>query len=398
MTETAEPAGGTDGDLAAADHRWMGEALARAGQMRGLTSPNPMVGAVVVRAGRMVGHGAHERAGAPHAEAVALAGAGPHARDATLYVTLEPCTHSGRTPPCVPAVVAAGVRRVVIAVRDPNARVAGGGVEALRSAGIDVVVGCRAEEARELNRVFFTAMTRLRPHVTLKCAMTLDGKIAAVDRRSRWITGEPARREAHRMRSEADAVVVGIGTALADDPALTVRREGVWPREPLRVVVDSQARLPPTARLIDVGSPARAVLATTDTADGARVDALARRGLTVLRCKSDDRGRVDLRDLCERLYAMDVIGVLVEGGAALGAGFLEAGLVDRVAFFIAPKILGGVAAPTAVGGPGRLLATAVRVTAVEVRAVGEDWLFEGAVSEGDLGRGETREAAGPGSD
>jgi len=371
---TADPSRDTDA-------RWMTRALELAERGRGLTSPNPLVGAVVVRDGRAVGEGFHAHAGGPHAEVEALARAGEVGRGATLYVTLEPCNHRGRTAPCVDAILAAGIVRVVAAVADPNPRVRGGGAEALRASGVEVSLGCGAAEALRQNRVFFTAVRRLRPHVTLKCAMTLDGKIAAADRASRWITGEAARREAHRLRSAADAVVIGIGTALADDPALDVRLEAPWPREPFRVVVDSAARLPATARLITAGRPARAVVAVTDDAPASRVAALERLGVSVLRCKQR-QSRVDVEDLCARLFGLEVMGLLVEGGAALSGAFVEAGLVDRVAFFIAPKLLGGAAAPTAVGGSGRALPDAILLEGVEVRAVGGDWLVEADVRRG----------------
>lgn len=363
------------------DERWMARALELAARARGLTSPNPMVGAVVVRDGAAMGEGWHRRAGAPHAEVEALAVAGGGARGATLYVTLEPCNHAGRTPPCVAAVLASGVARVVAATVDPNPRVAGGGSEVLRAAGIDVSVGCLADQARSLNRAFFTAMLRHRPHVTLKCAMTLDGKIAAVDGRSRWITGPEARREAHRLRAESDAVVVGIGTALADDPALDVRLDPPWPREPRRVVVDSRARLPATARVIAAGDPSRAVVAVTEAAPSERVATLLGRGATVLACKGRE-GQVDVPDLLVRLLAMDATAVLLEGGAALNAAFLEAGVVDRVAFFVAPMILGGAATPGPVAGPGRALHEAIRLESVAARQVGADWLLEGDVAVG----------------
>ncbi|HET8577284.1 MAG TPA: bifunctional diaminohydroxyphosphoribosylaminopyrimidine deaminase/5-amino-6-(5-phosphoribosylamino)uracil reductase RibD [Methylomirabilota bacterium] len=362
----------------AEDERWMAEALTLGARARGLTSPNPMVGAIVVQHGEAAGRGFHARAGGPHAEIEAIRQAGDRARGATLYVTLEPCNHTGRTPPCAEAIVAAGIGRVVAASTDPNPRVSGGGAEALRRAGVDVRLGCLEADARALNRVFFTAMERLRPHVTLKCAMTLDGKIAAFDRSSRWISGEPARREAHRFRSESDAIIVGIGTALADDPALTVRTQPPWPREPLRVVVDSRCRLPLTARLIASGTPARAVVAVGDEAPAARVEALASRGVTVLQCKSRE-GRVDVADLSARLFTLDVHGALLEGGSELSWAFLEAGLVDRVAVFIAPILLGGTGAPTPVGGRGWPLDAARRLRSVEVRRIGEDWLIEADV-------------------
>lgn len=361
------------------DERWMAQALALAARGRGLCSPNPMVGAVIVSAGRLVGQGFHARAGAAHAEVEALGEAGNQARDATLYVTLEPCNHHGRTPPCVDAIRAAGIRRVVVAVGDPNPRVAGGGTRALRAAGLDVRLGCLEQEARACNRVFLLAMEQRRPHVTLKCAMTLDGKIAAFDRSARWITGEAARREAHRLRSESDAVMAGIGTVLTDDPALTVRLDPPWPREPWRVVVDSRARLPLTARLIDAGAASRVVVAVADEAPAERVARLEERGVTVLACKSRE-GRVDPADLCARLFALDVTGALLEGGSELNWAFVEAALVDRVAMFIAPLLIGGASAPTAVGGRGVRLPDALRLRSVAARPVGPDWLLEGDVA------------------
>jgi diaminohydroxyphosphoribosylaminopyrimidine deaminase/5-amino-6-(5-phosphoribosylamino)uracil reductase len=240
--------------------------------------------------------------------------------------------------------------------------------------------GCLEAEARALNRVFFTAMQRRRPHVTLKCGMTLDGKIAAAGGASRWITGEAARAEAQRLRSLCDAVIVGIGTVLADDPALTVRLGRPWPREPLRVVLDSRARLPLTARLIDAGTPARAVVAVAAEAPAERVARLEARGVTVLQCKSRD-GRVDVADLCARLFARDVLGILVEGGSEAHGAFLEARLVDRVTVFVAPLLLGGARAPGAVGGRGLSLDQALRLGSVTVRPVGEDWLVEGDTAQ-----------------
>lgn len=366
------------------DLRWMGRALELAGRGAGLTSPNPVVGAVLVGAGRAVGEGFHARAGGAHAEAEALEQAGTAARGATLYVTLEPCNHTGRTPPCVEAITTAGVSRVVAATRDPNPRVPGGGAAALARAGVEVTLGCREGEAIALNRVFITAARRGRPHVTLKWAATLDGATADVRRGSRWITGSEARLEAHRMRSRADAVVVGIGTALADDPALDVRLGGPRPREPFRVVVDSRARLPVTARLIGAGKPERALVAVTDVADPERLGSLETRGVTVLRCKSQE-GQVDVSDLVSRLGALDVGGILVEGGGKLAWAFLEAGLVDRVVAFTAPMLLGGAAAPRAVRGAGLLLPEAVRLDGLGVRPIGTDWMMEADVVHPGVG-------------
>jgi diaminohydroxyphosphoribosylaminopyrimidine deaminase/5-amino-6-(5-phosphoribosylamino)uracil reductase len=355
----------------------MQRALDLAERARGLTSPNPLVGAVVVAGDTVVGEGFHRQAGAPHAEIEALAMAGPRARGATLYVTLEPCNHHGRTPPCASAVAAAGVARVVAAMADPNP-VAAGGVDVLRAAGIEVITGVLAEPAARQNRVFLTSVREQRPHVTMKAAMTADGKIGDVHGVSKWITGEPARAESHRMRSEADAIVVGVTTVLRDDPALTVRLAQPWPREPFRVVLDSDARTPPQAQVLRSGSPARALVAVSAEAPAARVHALEAAGVTVARCPGRE-GRVDVMALLADLFARDVRAVLVEGGGEAHAAFLDEGVVDRVALFVAPLLLGGRTAPSVVDGRGRELKDAVRLGALAVRAVGEDLLIEADV-------------------
>ena len=365
--------------MTAVDERFMRRALELAERGRGLTSPNPMVGAVVVAgAGAIVGEGAHLRAGGPHAEVEALAAAGPRARGATLYVTLEPCAHAGRTGPCAPALVEAGIARLVAAIGDPNPLVAGRGFALLERAGIEVVRGVLAEEALRQNRVFLTAVTERRPHVTLKAAMTLDGKIADAAGASRWITGEPARAHAHRLRSESDAIVVGVATVLRDDPELTVRLDRPWPREPYRVVLDTGGRTPPGARLIRAGDPRRALIVVGEEAPADRAGRLATGGATVVRCPTRD-GRVDPGACLAELYAREVRSVLVEGGGEVNAAFLDAGLVDRVAVLVAPLLVGGRAAPTAVGGAGRELKSAVRLAALAVTPLGDDLLIEADV-------------------
>jgi diaminohydroxyphosphoribosylaminopyrimidine deaminase/5-amino-6-(5-phosphoribosylamino)uracil reductase len=374
----------------AADERFMRRALALAEQARGLTAPNPMVGAIVVRDGDIVGEGFHAAAGSPHAEIEALGAAGERARGATLYVTLEPCAHWGRTPPCAPAVVAAGLRRVVVAVGDPNPVVAGRGLALLRQAGIEVTVGVLAAEAERQNRIFLTSAREGRPHVTLKAAMTLDGKIADVHGQSRWITGEPARREAHRLRSEADAVVVGVTTVLRDDPELTVRLDPPWPREPFRVVLDTEARTPPTARLIGAGTPARALIMVGPEAGPAPVRALEASGATVVRLATGG-GRLDPAAVLADLLGREVRGALLEGGGEVHGAFLDAGLVDRVAIFVAPRLLGGREAAPVVAGLGRALKDAVRLGRLSVRTIGDDLLIEADVvhaSAADRGRPE----------
>jgi diaminohydroxyphosphoribosylaminopyrimidine deaminase/5-amino-6-(5-phosphoribosylamino)uracil reductase len=361
------------------DEVFMRRALAVAERGRGLTSPNPLVGAVVVREGRVVGEGAHLRAGGPHAEVEALAAAGAAAHGATLYVTLEPCNHHGRTPPCAPAVAGAGIRRVVAALSDPNPAVAGGGAKLLRAAGITVEVGVLAADAARQNRAWLTAMRERRPHVTLKAAATLDGRIADVHGVSKWITGEAARGHAHRLRAESDAIVVGLTTALRDDPALTVRLATPWPREPYRVVLDTSARLGPDARLIHAATPARALVVVGEEAPRARVAALEATGATVVRCPTR-HGRLDPAALLGRLFDREVRAVLVEGGAETHAAFLDAGLVDRVALFLAPMLLGGRTASGVVGGPGRELKSALRLGPLAVTALGDDLLVEADVA------------------
>jgi len=365
-----------------ADERFMRRALGLAERARGLTSPNPLVGAVVVGGGVVVGEGFHEGAGRPHAEIVALAAAGEHARGATLYATLEPCVHYGRTPPCAPALIAAGLRRVVVATGDPDPRVNGRGLETLRAAGIDVAVGLLGDEAVRQNRVFLTSTRHGRPHVILKTAMTLDGRTADVHGASQWITGEAARREGHRLRSEADAIIVGVETALRDDPALTVRLEPPWPREPYRVVLDTSGRTPPTARLISAGTPSRAVVVVGTRAPAERTRALEAAGATVVHV-DESHARVDVARALVALFAREVRGVLVEGGSEIHAAFLEAGLVDRVAIFVAPRLLGGRAAPGVVGGSGRALKDGVRLQDLAVRSVGDDLLIEADVARGE---------------
>jgi diaminohydroxyphosphoribosylaminopyrimidine deaminase/5-amino-6-(5-phosphoribosylamino)uracil reductase len=313
------------------DARFMRRALALAARGWGQTAPNPMVGAVVVRDGEIVGEGFHAEYGAEHAEPAALVAAGDRARGATLYVTLEPCTHQGKRAPCAPAVINAGVARVVIATRDPNP-VATGGVERLRSAGIEVVVGVLEEEARELNAPFFNRFTSDRPWVTLKLAVSIDGAIADDSRSSGWLTGSESRREVHRQRSGADAVAIGIGTALDDDPKLTVR--GVRrPRvAPARVVFDRKARLPLESQLVRTLGEARLVVVTNGSAPE-REGALERAGATIVRAL----GTV------EALRALKTTGVesiYVEGGAGLAAAFLDAEAVDRLIIFRAPIVLG----------------------------------------------------------
>lgn len=323
------------------DHGHMARALELARHGLYSTPPNPSVGCVLVRDGRVVGEGFHRQAGGPHAEVVALAAAGANARGATAYVSLEPCAHFGRTPPCTDALLAAGIARVACALRDPNPRVDGAGLAVLARGGVAVESGLLAAESAELNRGFVRRMQSGRPWVTLKIAASLDGRTALADGSSRWITGEAARADVQRLRARAAAIVTGIGTVLADDPALTVRDPALElaGRRPLRVVLDSQLRIPATAQVLDAAAPtlvfgAAAADAGALEARGARVEALPGRG-----------GLLDLAALLERLGALECNEVVVEAGPTLAGGFLDAGLVDELVLYVAPCVLGDAARP-----------------------------------------------------
>ena len=356
------------------DLRVMRRALELAGSGRGRTSPNPMVGAVVVKDGAIVGEGYHGYVGGPHAEVVALDAAGARAKGATLYVTLEPCSHTGRTPPCTDAVLRSGVARVVVAVQDPNPAVCGQGLARLREAGLAVDVSLCEAEARALNAAFFTWITRGRPLGILKAGMSLDGRIATRTGEARWITGEAARRRAHAMRAEVDAILVGAETALRDDPLLTARDVGAA-RQPLRVVADSRARMPLTHHLVRTARQSPTLLAATALAPGERLAALKAAGVDVLTVEGPGP-RVDLKALAEALAKRDVTSLLIEGGGTLHAAALEAGIVDRVALFVAPLLLGGKdAVPVLAGLGAATLGEAWRLADAAVERLGDDWLI-----------------------
>ncbi len=356
---------------------FMLRALQLAKRGKGRTSPNPMVGAVLVKNGRVVGEGFHPRAGEPHAEIFALRQAGENARGATLYVTLEPCNHYGRTPPCTKAIIAAGVAEVHMAILDPNPLVAGGGKKELEAAGIRTVVGEHENEAKKLNEVFLHWVTTGRPFVIAKFAASLDGKIATRTGESRWITGPEARRYAHELRDQVDAILVGVNTIIKDNPELTTRLEKKDVHHPLRVVLDSRGRAPLAARVFDPDLPGRTLVVTTEAMPQKTRQALSERGIEVL-VPPADRGQVNLPALLHELGAREVTSVLVEGGSTVLGSFFAHGLVNKVVTFIAPMIIGGQEAPTAVGGSGvERLADAWRLKEIEVTKVGEDLLITG---------------------
>jgi len=346
-------------------------ALREARRGLGRTSPNPAVGALLVKGGRIVGRGHHVRAGAPHAEVMAIRDAAARARGADLYTTLEPCDHVGRTPPCSLAILEAGVRRVFSGSADPNPRVNGRGIRRLRRAGVEVETGVLREHCDALNEPWFRFITTGRPHVTLKVAATLDGRIATASGDSRWVTGPEARAHVHRLRDAVDAVLVGAGTARADDPRLTARLPGGRGCDPIRVVLDSRLELPMTLRLFRQRSKAATLVAHVAGAPPAKPP----RGVEYLRCRAR-RGRVDLGDLLLRLGERGVTTLLVEGGAEVNRSFLEAGLVDQLLLFVAPKIAGGGIPWLGGEGPARM-AEALPVHDMHVRRVGRDLLFSG---------------------
>jgi diaminohydroxyphosphoribosylaminopyrimidine deaminase/5-amino-6-(5-phosphoribosylamino)uracil reductase len=330
----------------------MRRALDLAARGLGRTSPNPAVGAVVVTGGRVVGEGCHQRAGEPHAEPLALAQAGAAARGATLYVTLEPCCHQGRTPPCTDAILAAGIARVVYACGDIDPRCRGRGEATLREAGVEVTRGVLEDEARRLNEAYIRHKLTGRPFVTLKLACTLDGHTATCTGDSRWISGEASRERVHRLRDRSDAIMVGVGTVLTDDPQLTARLPEGEGRHPLRVVVDALARTPADARVIT--GPGSCLVAVTEAAPPADVARLREAGAEVAdlpAAEGSGQPAVDLPALMDHLGARAVMSVLLEGGAALAGAMVRAGLVGKHIYFIAPRLLGGTGAPV-LAGPG----------------------------------------------
>ncbi|HEV3474337.1 MAG TPA: bifunctional diaminohydroxyphosphoribosylaminopyrimidine deaminase/5-amino-6-(5-phosphoribosylamino)uracil reductase RibD [Actinomycetota bacterium] len=354
------------------DDVWMRRALELAARGTGLASPNPLVGAVVVRDGRAVGEGWHEGPGRPHAEIVALDAAGDLARGATLFVTLEPCSHQGRTPPCAPRVVGSGVVRVVAAMRDPNPVVDGRGLAALREAGIDVAVGVEETDALRLNEPFVKHLRTGLPFVTLKMAASLDGKVAARDGSSRWISGEEARAEVHRMRAASDAVMVGAGTAVLDDPALTVRDPRYPGRAPLRVVVDGRGIVPETKRVFTDGS-APTLVATTHAAPARRRRAWEGAGAEVLVLPGAGASLIPLDALLAELGKRDVQRLLIEGGPTLAWEAVHSGLVDEVVLFFAPMLVGGEEAPSILMGGGiPTIAEPMNLQIQEVSRLGPD--------------------------
>ncbi|MDD3267704.1 MAG: bifunctional diaminohydroxyphosphoribosylaminopyrimidine deaminase/5-amino-6-(5-phosphoribosylamino)uracil reductase RibD [Syntrophomonadaceae bacterium] len=362
------------------DKRYMLRALELADLARGRTSPNPMVGAVIVRAGEILGEGYHRQAGTPHAEINAINAAG--GRDlsgATMYVTLEPCSHYGRTPPCADALVKAGLGRVVIATRDPNPLVAGKGLRILEDAGIEIAVGLLEEQALRLNEVFFKYIQSGKPFVSLKTAMTLDGKIASFSGDSRWVTGEDARNYVHQLRNCYDAIMVGIGTVLADDPQLNTRLAGDDLRDPVRIIIDGQLDLPLDSKIVKTAPAQRSIVFTSHSHDKEKAGILKAWGLEIVEI-GDEPSALPLERVMDKLGNMGICSLLLEGGAQINAYMLEHHLIDKVYWFIAPKIIGGKTAPSPVAGPGiAYMNEAIRLKQVEIMSFAGDLCLVGYI-------------------
>lgn len=368
------------------DDYFMQRALALALLGWGRTNPNPLVGAVIVRDGRIITEGWHARLGGDHAERAALNLADEAATDvrgATLYVNLEPCSHYGRTPPCTETIIRHGIGEVVAAMADPNPKVAGSGFRQLEDAGIRVRTGVLASEARCLNEIFIKYVTTRTPFVILKSAMTLDGKIATASGDSRWVSGEVSRGQVHRLRQRVAAIMAGSGTILADDPALTARVASEDSLDPIRVVVDSLGRIPLASRVVRSESKARLILASTSRIDPEKERQLLDLGHWVWKLDGPD-GHVDLNRLMARLGEQQIDSVLLEGGGGLNAAALRAGIVDKVQFFVAPKIIGGAQAVSPVEGSGiERMQDAIRLENMVASQSGEDWLIEGYPAKTD---------------
>ena len=360
------------------DERYfMNRALTLAARAKGMTSPNPMVGAVMVRNGRVIAEDYHRRPGTPHAEPLAITKAGDKAKSSVLYVNLEPCCHTDkRTPPCTAEIIRAGIKRVVLAMKDPNPKVSGKGIKELREAGIEVISGVLEEKARRLNEWYIKYITTKRPFVILKVAMTLDGKIATKHGQSKWITGEKSRRLVHRLRNGVDAVMTAIGTVKADDPTLTSRIRGG--RSPKRVIIDPGLEIRPGSKVL--ATPPETILVarqfdpTGNPLINEKINNLLNTGISIILFKEE----LNLSWLMERLGERGIASLMIEGGASLNSHALEDGIVDKVMFFIAPRILGGRESFPAVGGASHpTLEDAYKLRDITVRRTGEDLLVEG---------------------
>ncbi len=361
------------------DEEYMREAIELARYGWGKTNPNPLVGAVIVKDGVVIAKGWHERIGCAHAEVSAFNNACKDVTGGTMYVNLEPCSHHGRTPPCAHKIVEKGIKKVVVGMVDPNPKVAGKGIEILKNAGIEVVVGVLEEEAKKLNEIFIKYILKKKPFVIMKTAMTLDGKIATVGKDSKWITCESSRKYVHRIRDRVSAVMVGINTVINDNPSLTTRLDTKKGTDSVRIVVDSFGRIPENSNVITVESEKGMILVTTPNIKREKKKILEDKGIKIIEVEGN-KGHIDLNKLMDRLYELEIDSVLLEGGGGLNASALKHGIVDKVMFFIAPKIIGGCEAVTPVEGEGIvLMKDCINIKDISIERFDNDILIEGYI-------------------
>lgn len=359
------------------NERYMKLALELAKKGEGRVNPNPLVGAVIVKDNKIIGEGYHEYYGGPHAEINAFSSAKENVEGGTMYVTLEPCCHYGKTPPCVNAIIKNNIKKVIVGMLDPNPKVAGKGVKILREHGIEVITGVLEEECKNLNEIFIKYITAKLPFIIMKYAMTLDGKIAAFTGDSKWITGETARKEVHRLRNKVSGIMVGIGTVLQDNPSLTCRIEGGI--SPKRIIVDSNLRIPLNSNVLTIKDEALTIIATTKKASEEKIQLLKDNGAEVIIVEDID-GRVNLQALVKKLGEMAMDSILLEGGSTLNYSAIEQGIVDKVQAYIAPKLIGGENAKTPIGGEGKaLMSESINLQNITFKTFDEDILIEGYV-------------------
>lgn len=362
------------------DSVYMKRTLELAAKGSGSTSPNPLVGAVIVKAGKVIGEGWHKRAGESHAEVNAIMNSSEDVEGSTIYVNLEPCSHFGRTPPCAAELVKRRFKRVVVAMEDPNPLVAGRGIKLLRDSGIQVDTGVNRLEALKLNDIFIKYITKRTPFVLLKSAMTLDGKTAAKSGDSKWISGESSREYAHHLRKRYSSILVGLNTVIKDNPELTTRLVGVAARNPVRIVVDSKGSIPVDAKVLITDANRRSIIVSTADMPEEKQEYLKNKGADII-ITDKKAGRVDLRQLVEELGKMGIDSLMVEGGGTVAAAFLEEGLVDKVAIFIAPILIGGKTSPTPVMGAGvEFIRDGYSLKHKSVTEFGQDLLIEGYIN------------------
>jgi len=347
----------------------------------GFVNPNPLVGAVIVKNNKIIGEGYHEYFGGPHAEVNAFANASQDVEGATIYVTLEPCSHFGKTPPCADAIVRNKISKVVIGMIDPNPLVAGKGIEILKNNGIEVITGILDMEIKKTNEIFIKYISEKLPFCIMKTAMTLDGKIATAIGESKWISNEKSRAYVHELRQRVSGIMVGIGTVLSDDPELTTRREDKLSLNPIRIIIDSKARLPMDAKVLKCDEKTKTIIVTTEFAKESKLEAIKQKGVEVIVTPSKNN-RVDLNYLMRELGGKGIDSILIEGGSTLNYSALEEGIVDKVITFISPKIFGGTSGKTPVGGEGiKHVKDAIRLTDTQVTRFDEDIMIEGYIEK-----------------